>query len=129
MCRGIRFAVSQLIEAPTERRRGWHVGIPFKSEGKAASSVQAPGWYSGRDIDTLESINRICFCDSDLGRCIVCHGKSGERRHIAFMQSSGQGAYPSGHICRVCFPSVAKAWQGLLDEWTPPELPAEPAKQ
>lgn len=132
--KGIRFAISEVIEAPIECRDTWNLGTDFSRpdktykeetyKGYTAVTVQAPGHYSGLKITDIESINRICFVDRDPGKCICCHGRSGARKHFAIVVT-GQAVYTDGLICMACLPNAAKKWQELLDNWVPSQIPSE----
>lgn len=108
----LTFIESQFIETPNELRSKWHVAelerVPFKP-------IQPPGQYSGRKIGSPETINHTLIVDCPAGPCIICHGKSGETRHLASLAYSTE-AYATGHICRTCTRGVFAEWQGLLDQ-------------
>ncbi len=99
-------------------RKDWHLGLRVAREHDPTfHTLQAPGQYSGRSIVNLEGINPMAVLECDPGPCNICHGKSGERRHISPIAFS-DGAYPCGHICRVCSKSAFASWQALLDSDT-----------
>jgi hypothetical protein len=117
---GILFARSEAIATPNKLHERWHRGL--RVEGKYAPpfvTLQAPGWYHGKPITTVENINRFGLLDTDPGPCTVCHGKSGDRRHIAPVQSAGPDAYLAGHLCRTCAKDAFAQWANLLDDATP----------
>jgi hypothetical protein len=124
---GIAFAKSGMLEAPTFVRNEWHVGTHVPNQ---FASLQPPGWYSGRKIVNGEGINHIVAVDRDPGECVVCHGKSGERRHVGVLYF-GPDAMPVNQVCRACAPKTFQQWQAILDsdEVLPTVIPFKAAEK
>jgi len=127
---GVKFAVSEEIEAPDVALTKWHLGMGFGTKYYTGQTIQAPGRYRLIDgkshaLASVDSINRTCLVDTTPGQCVRCHGQSGERVHFAVVASS-MSAYPDGLICRKCFPAAAAEWNELLQSWTPPVPPSTP---
>lgn len=124
--KGIRFAVSSPIEKPTRWIPIWNLGPRTFNEKKqiGIQIVQAPAWYSDRPVTDAQPINHLALIQRQAsatsvpgyGCCVVCHGASGETIHLGFTVRDTHGSL----ICKACFPEAAKAWQALLDSWTPP---------
>ncbi len=114
--RGILFAISEAIERPRFRKEVWHVGYEGVVDDRhitRAATLHPPGHYSGRAIISSEGLNNVLVLEEAPGDCVVCHGQSGERVHVAFA-SNGR---PSCHICRKCSKDGFAAWQQIMDEW------------
>lgn len=110
----IRFAISEDIVNPQQKKENWHLGFDFSNKEEKRISLQAPGYYPLNPISNVEAVNRICVVIKQPADCICCHGQSGEKKHLSFMQSSGHSAYPTGDICLKCLPSAMDAWKKIL---------------
>lgn len=114
---GIRFAMSTPIEAPREKRAVWHAGVDYPVYEAVVTSLQPPGWYSGTPLRSLLPMNCFGLVDRDPGACVVCHGRSGKRKHIGTNRGKDCAL---GCICEECFPEFAEQAKALLAAWTPP---------
>jgi len=119
---GVKFAVSNAIEAPKILKAGWHTGIAFEGRSYVAQTLQAPGHYHSETtvLYSPQAQNRMCLVDTDPGSCVVCGGSSGERAHLGVVVG-GNPSWPDGMVCRACYPQVVREWGVLLVGWTPPE--------
>lgn len=116
---GILFAISEAIAKPDSERTTWHNGPTLNREhGPPITIIQAPGRYPKRPVKTLEQINRFLQCDSDPGRCVVCHGQSGERRHVATF-NLGESPHPMGDMCKPCAKTAFEQILHLLEQPLP----------
>lgn len=116
-CTGIFFAVSEHIENPREERASWHIGVDYRTREGAVASLQPPGWYSGAPISCLLSMNPFGLVDAEPGICIVCHGRSGRRKHVGANRGLD---VPLGCVCEACLPSFFEQARALLLTWEPP---------
>jgi hypothetical protein len=112
----IIFMRSDYIWVPRIKQEKWHPGFRVTSKDPPFVTIQAPGWYNEEAIVSLEDINGFGLTDCDPGKCIICRGTSGERKHIGVVR----GAYLQHHICKCCAKQTFNQWLELLDghvEW------------
>jgi hypothetical protein len=111
----IDFTSSELILNP-KVYKGWHLG----KEAEVKSSfkpINSPGWYYKDESPfAFEDTQRMAIVDKDPGGCIVCRGKSEEKRHIGVIVPEGAYSYVGSLICRSCAPGVFKEWKRMLSQ-------------
>ena len=114
---GVRFMASERIARPNFLHERWHRGTRVETTwAPPFVTLEAPGWYNGKPLMGLQGVNCLGISDLDPGPCVVCQGKSNERRHMATVQNTSGGSYLLGHLCRVCAKEAFKQWASLLDD-------------
>lgn len=104
------------IYNPLVRHESWHLGLGVEPRhGASFTTLQSPGFYNGAPVTAIEDINCWAISDCDPGPCIICRGRSKERRHLGTFQ----GSYLKGHMCKICAKQAFEAWSKILDEPLP----------
>lgn len=108
----IHFTCSEYILNPKLYKK-WHLSKEIEAH-TPYKIINAPGWYPEKELyHDFGETQTMGIVDKDPGQCVVCRGKSGERRHIGSIRPEGN--YVSGLICKACAPGVFKEWKKLLE--------------
>jgi hypothetical protein len=108
----IWFAQSEAIDSPDEVRHSWHLGARMEN----FFTIQPPGQYSKGDAPAYHVENNgFAVANVEPGRCIVCHGESGERRHFGTWKQYND-SWMTSAVCLSCLRSSMQEWIGLLEK-------------
>jgi hypothetical protein len=108
----IWFVQSQAIDSPDEVRHSWHLGAKIAD----FYTIQPPGQYSnGEAPHYLVRNNGFAVANVNPGRCIVCHGESGDRRHFG-MWEQHIATWIFNSVCLPCLRRSTQEWIELLEK-------------
>lgn len=123
-CTGLAFWRSVPVINPQEEFKDWSVRPPRAAQINTAtppiiSELRPPGQYCEGLDDRFMIPSRWCFVFMKTGPCVVCHGKSGDEKHIGIVEHGPGGENPLHTICQSCWHSTAETFADELVFWDP----------
>lgn len=108
----VYFFTSMGIMRPRNVAKNWTLETNPELPKDFIGFLTAPGGRNGKPICRFEPWNAIGVVQREPGNCQVCHGESGERRHLAYGKPTPDIVFEP-FICVSCFPKAAEEWLKL----------------
>jgi hypothetical protein len=101
---------------PNHTHKHWKTGEVIEFAHSGGSMIQAPGCYplAGYVAGPGEPWNQKIACTRKPGECVVCHGASGEWRHLGNTTFGPDGVYATGLVCKTCLPQAFAQWLQIV---------------